>query len=199
MKALLLAGGRGTRLIPVSNTMAKHLIPVASKPIIFYALDQIERVGIKQVGIVVSPETGTSIKQAVGDGLRWNAEITYILQNKPMGIAHAVRLSREYIGDSPFLTYLGDNIIQEDIGWFIDNFKANNPDALVLLKEVDNPSAFGVAEIDSHGDIKYVIEKPELYHSNMALVGIYVFNSEIFRATDEIKPSHRGGAGNNRC
>jgi glucose-1-phosphate thymidylyltransferase len=192
MKALLLAGGRGTRLLPLSNTTAKHLIPVANKPIIFYALDQIERVGIKEVGIIVSPETGTSIKKEVGDGSRWNAEITYILQSKPMGIAHAVSLSKNYIGDSPFLTYLGDNIIQEDIGWLISDFKAHNPDALILLKEVDNPSAFGVAVVDSYGRIKYVVEKPERYLSNMALVGIYVFNIEIFQAIDRIKPSRRG-------
>jgi len=192
MKALLLAGGRGTRLLPLSNTTAKHLIPVANKPIIFYALDRIERAGIRQIGIIVSPETDTSIKKEVGDGSRWNAEITYILQSKPMGIAHAISLSRNYIGESPFLTFLGDNIIQGDIRWLINDYKNHNPDALVLLKEVDNPSAFGVAEVDSYGDIKYVVEKPERYCSNMALVGIYVFNSAIFRAIDRIKPSRRG-------
>ncbi len=192
MKALLLAGGRGTRLLPLSNTTAKHLIPVANKPIIFYALDRIEQAGIEQIGIIVSHETSTSIKKEVGDGSRWNAEITYILQSKPMGIAHAISLSRNYIGESPFLTFLGDNIIQEDIGWIINDFKNHNPDALVLLKEVDNPSAFGVAEVDSSGGIKYVVEKPERYRSNMALVGIYVFTSEIFRAIDRIKPSRRG-------
>jgi glucose-1-phosphate thymidylyltransferase len=192
MKALILAGGRGTRLKPVTDTMAKHLIPVANRPILFYVLDRIRQAGIREIGMVVSPETGDYIKQAVGNGSRWNVSITYILQRKPLGIAHAVKSARGFLADSPFLLFLGDNLIQGDIRQFVDEFNTYKPDALVLLKEVDNPSAFGVAELDSCGKVRCVVEKPEQPESKMALVGIYIFSSDIHSAIDRIKPSRRG-------
>lgn len=192
MKALILAGGRGTRLKPVTDTMPKHLIPVANRPVLFYALDQIKQTGIKQIGIIVSPETDDCIKQAVGDGSMWNTSITCILQHKPMGIAHAVKSARGFLGDSPFLMFLGDNIVQGGIRQFIDEFNAHKPSALVLLKEVADPAAFGVAELDSCGKVMRVVEKPEQPRSNMALVGIYIFASEIHEAIDKIHPSRRG-------
>lgn len=192
MKALILAGGRGTRLKPVTDTMAKHLIPVANRPILFYVLDRIKQAGIREIGIVVSPETDDYIKQAVGNGSRWNASITYILQHKPLGIAHAVKSARSFLADSPFLLFLGDNLIQGEIRQFVDEFNTHKPDALILLKEVDNPSAFGVAELDSCGKVRCVVEKPEQPESKMALVGIYIFSSDIHNAIDRIRPSRRG-------
>lgn len=192
MKALILAGGKGTRLKPVTDTMAKHLIPVANRPILFHALDKTEKAGMREIGIVVSSETEDCIKQAVGSGSKWNVKVTYILQQKPMGIAHAVKSARGFLADSPFLMFLGDNLVQSEIGKFIDEFNIHKPDALILLQEVDNPSAFGVAELDSCGTVRCVIEKPERPKSKMALIGIYIFNSDIHNAIDRIKPSRRG-------
>ena len=192
MKALILAGGRGTRLKPVTDTMAKHLIPVANRPILFYVLDRIRQAGIREIGMVASPETDDYIKRAMGSGSRWNASITYILQRKPLGIAHAVKSARGFLADSPFLLFLGDNLIQGEIGQFVDEFDTHKPDALILLKEIDNPSAFGVAELDSCGKVRCVVEKPEQPESKMALVGIYIFSSDIHNAIDRIRPSRRG-------
>ncbi len=192
MKALLLAGGKGTRLKPVTDTMAKQLIPVANRPVIFYALDQIVQAGIRDIGIVVSPETGVHIEKEVGDGSKWSARISYILQYTAGGIAHAIKASRGFLNDSPFLMFLGDNLIQGELGQFVDEFNTYKPSALVLLKEVTNPSAFGVAELDSCGKVRRVVEKPEQPRSNMALVGIYIFASDIHQAINQIEPSRRG-------
>jgi len=192
MKALILAGGMGTRLKPVTDTIAKHLIPVADKPILFYAIEKIRQAGIDEIGLVVSPGTDDCIKQAVGSGSKWNVKINCIIQHKPRGIAHAVKAARDFLADSPFLLFLGDNLIQCGIGQFIDEFNIHKPDALILLKEVDNPSAFGIAELDSCGKIKCVVEKPAKPSSNMALIGIYVFTSCIHKAIDRIRPSRRG-------
>lgn len=192
MKALILAGGMGTRLKPVTDTLAKHLIPVANRPILFYALDRIRQTGIREIGIVVSPETEDCIRQAVGSGSRWNIKISYILQCRPLGIAHAVKSARDFLADSPFLMFLGDNLVQSELRQFVDEFNIHKPDAFILLKEVDDPSAFGIAGIDSCGKVKYVLEKPEKPESKMALVGIYVFSSDIHHAIERIRPSRRG-------
>jgi len=192
MKALILAGGRGIRLKPITDKMAKHLIPVANKPILFYVLNQIMQAGIKEIGIVISPETGNWIKQSVGSGSRWGFKITYIIQHKPLGIAHAVKSARGFLADSSFLLFLGDNLIQGGIRQFIDEFNTHKPNALVLLKQVENPSAFGIAKLDSCGKVEYVVEKPEEPESNMALTGIYIFSNDIHNAIDRIKPSWRG-------
>ena len=192
MKALILAGGKGTRLKPITDTMAKHLIPVANRPILFHALDKIKQASMREIGMVVSSETDCLIKQAVGSGSKWNVKITYILQQKPMGIAHAVKSARGFLTDSPFLMFLGDNLVQSEIGQFIDEFNIHQSDALILLKEVENPSAFGVAELDSCGKVRCVVEKPKRPKSKMAIVGIYIFNSDIHNAIDRIKPSRRG-------
>ncbi|MTI80118.1 MAG: glucose-1-phosphate thymidylyltransferase [Firmicutes bacterium] len=189
MKGLILSGGKGSRLRPLTHTSAKQLIPVANKPILFYAIESLKEAGITDIGIIVG-ETKTEVMKEVGDGSNWGVNITYIEQEAPLGLAHAVKIAENYICNEPFVMFLGDNLIREGIKNFVSKFQCNKPNSLILLSEVDQPQHFGVAVL-KNGKISQLVEKPEVPPSNLALVGVYIFDKNIFKAVNRIKPSWR--------
>nr|MBC8359156.1 glucose-1-phosphate thymidylyltransferase [Candidatus Aminicenantes bacterium] len=189
MKGLILSGGKGTRLRPLTFTQAKQLVPVANKPILFYGIEALKEAGIKKIGIVVG-DTRKEIKEVAGDGRRWGVQISYIEQEAPLGLAHAVRISEGFLGDEPFVMYLGDNILKSGIKSLVEEFKKKRPNSLILLTEVPDPQMFGVAELKD-GKVVRLVEKPKKPMSNLALVGVYMFDSHIFEAVNAIKPSWR--------
>lgn len=191
MKALVLAGGKGTRLRPLTHTLAKQLIPVANRPVLHYVMDQIAHTGIGRVGVIISPETGAAIQRAL-EANPWKLSFDFIVQAEPKGLAHAVQTARSFLGDEPFLMYLGDNLIGQPIGEFVAKFEQARPQALILLKEVPDARMFGVAKLNGQGRVQRLIEKPKDPPSNLALVGVYLFSPAIHRAIEGLKPSARG-------
>lgn len=191
LKGLILSGGAGTRLRPLTHTSAKQLIPVANRPVLFYGIDAMVEAGITEIGIVIAPETGDEIREAVGDGSAFGASITWIVQDRPAGLAHAVLTARDFIGFSPFVTYLGDNLLRNGISGLVDAFRRGEPDAMVLLTSVPDPSSYGVAEVEADRIVR-LVEKPEDPPSDLALVGVYMFTSSIFDVSEGLEPSARG-------
>jgi glucose-1-phosphate thymidylyltransferase len=190
MKALVLSGGAGTRLRPITHTSAKQLIPIANKPILFYGLEAIAAAGITDVGLIVG-DTHAEIEEALSDGSRFGIKATYIRQDAPLGLAHAVKISEDFMAGEPFLMYLGDNLIKDDLGQLVKKFESSGCNSLILLAHVPNPTAFGVAELAADGSVKRLVEKPKEPPSDLALVGVYLFDSSIFTAVRNIKPSWR--------
>jgi glucose-1-phosphate thymidylyltransferase len=206
MKGLILAGGSGTRLRPITHTSAKQLVPIANKPILFYVVEHMVGAGIRDIGIVISDDdTGAAITDAVGDGSKWDVRITYIPQEAPRGLAHCVLIARDFLADDDFVMYLGDNMLQQDLRQFVDRFEnerdrqptleqpaAAPPSAQILLAKVDDPRQFGVAEFGARGEIVRLVEKPQQPPSDLALVGVYLFDRAIHDAVRAITPSGRG-------
>jgi glucose-1-phosphate thymidylyltransferase len=190
MKGLILSGGKGTRLYPLTYTSAKQLIPVANKPVLFRVVETLREAGISDIGVVVG-DTASEIKNAVGDGSRWGVKITYIPQEAPLGLAHAVKISRDFLGDDRFVMFLGDNVIQGGLAPLLRGFAGSDYNCQIVLTRVAEPEHYGIAQLDN-GRIVQLIEKPKQPPSDLALVGIYMFDSNVFEAVSAIKPSWRG-------
>lgn len=196
MKALILAGGEGTRLRPITHTSAKQLVPVANKPILFYGIEAMVKAGITEIGVITG-STGPEVRAALGDGAAFGAEITYIPQDAPLGLAHCVLIAHDFLGNDDFVMYLGDNLLEQDLGAFVRAFETARtslepPAAQILLKQVPDPHRFGIATLDAEGHVVELVEKPSDPPSDLALVGVYLFDAEIHDAVRAIEPSPRG-------
>ena len=191
LKGLILSGGRGTRLRPITHTSAKQLVPVANRPVLFYGIQAMADAGIEEIGIIIAPETGDEIRAAAGDGSQFGVAITYIVQDEPAGLAHAVLTAEPFLGDAAFVMYLGDNLLQGGIADLVEAFARNAPDALILLTPVPDPEHYGVAELHD-GRVVRLAEKPPEPKTDLALVGVYMFTPAIHDAARAIDPSPRG-------
>ncbi len=191
MKGLILSGGHGTRLRPLTHTGPKQLIPIANKPVLFYAIEDLKEAGVTDIGLILGTNMPEMVKEAVGDGSKFGVNITYIMQGEPKGLAHAVAVAQEFVGKEPFIMYLGDNILKSGIKEFVEGFEESDYQARILLQKVENPQQFGVAELNQEGHVIHLVEKPKEPKSDLALVGIYLFKSSIFEAIKNIKPSWR--------
>jgi glucose-1-phosphate thymidylyltransferase len=191
LKGLILSGGRGTRLRPITYTSAKQLVPVANKPVLFYGIEAMADAGIEEVGIIIAPETGDEIREVTGDGSRFGVRITYILQDEPAGLAHAVLTAEPFLGASPFVMYLGDNLLQGGMNDLVQAFRDHEPDALILLTPVPDPENYGVAEL-TDGRVTRLVEKPPEPRTDLALCGVYMFTGRVHEAARAIEPSGRG-------
>jgi glucose-1-phosphate thymidylyltransferase len=201
LKGLILSGGKGTRLQPITHTSAKQLVPVANKPVLFYGIEAMAQAGIEEVGIIIAPETGAEIETVAGDGSRFGVRISYVVQDEPLGLAHAVLTAEEFLGGSPFVMYLGDNLLQGGISDLVAAFREHRPDALILLTPVADPENYGVAELapadgsppaQGTGRVVRLVEKPQRPATDLALVGVYMFTAQIHEAARAIRPSARG-------
>jgi glucose-1-phosphate thymidylyltransferase len=197
LKGLILSGGKGTRLRPITHTSAKQLVPVANKPVLFYGIEAMADAGIEDIGIIIAPETGPEIEAATGDGSRFGVSISYILQDEPLGLAHAVLTAESFLSDSPFVMYLGDNLLQGGISGLVASFREHEPDALILLTPVPDPENYGVAELaptepGEVGQVVRLVEKPSQPATDLALVGVYMFTAAVHDAARAIEPSPRG-------
>ena len=192
MKGLILSGGKGTRLRPLTYTRAKQLIPLANKPVLVRVIETIRDAGVTEIGIVVGGSTATEIEETLGDGSQWNVQLTFIHQDSPDGLAHAVKISEDFLREDSFVMFLGDNAIEGGISNLIRDFESHDWNSQIVLKKVPNPSSYGVASLREDDSIEYLVEKPENPPSDLALVGIYMFDKHIFEAVHAIKPSHRG-------
>jgi len=189
VRGLILSGGKGTRLRPLTYTSAKQLVPVANKPVLFYGIEAMAEAGLREIGIVVG-ETHAEIRAAVGDGSRWGVRVTYIEQDAPRGLAHAVKISEPFLGSEPFVMYLGDNLLNRGITSFVQEFERDQPAAQILLTHVPDPQMFGVAQLEN-GRVVRLVEKPKEPIGDLALVGVYMFGPQIFESVNRIKPSFR--------
>ena len=194
MKGIILHGGHGTRLRPLTHTGPKQLLPIANKPMSQYALEDLKKAGVKEIGIIIGDVYPEKVKEYYGDGKKFGVKISYIYQDQPKGISHAIRLCKDFIGNDKFIVYLGDNVLRKNLVDYTEKFEKSNTDAMILLCEVDEPQRFGIAELDTEhpGKIKKIMEKPKNPPSNLAVIGIYFLTPKIFDVIDNLKPSWRG-------
>ncbi|MXR40779.1 glucose-1-phosphate thymidylyltransferase [Halobaculum sp. WSA2] len=192
MKGVLLSGGTGSRLRPITHTGPKQLVPVANRPVLEYAIEDLKEAGVTEIGVILGNKGRDKIQELLGDGSRYGVEITYIVQGEPLGLAHAAGCARDFVGDDDFVMYLGDNILNSGITELVESFEAGDYGAGIALQEVDNPQAFGIADVDDAGNVTQLIEKPDDPPTNLALIGMYVFSPAVFDAIDDLEPSWRG-------